>query len=710
MLFSIIAASFIFLTALYAIISPDIYVSTVSLKVAPPKGNILGGVSNLQDIGYVSNDRYIANEIETIYSSNINYEVAKVMVDSFRTTKNMDDFSLIFDKNYFQKKKGESLKPIYEIAGDLYSSVEINQNANLDFIDIKSESESPYEAALIANMFAQKYQEYNLRENRKQITIIKEFLGEQLKEKQQDLFEAEDAIKAYQLKKGGVELDKQAQLLINRLSDFESQRNTAKIEMSISQEKLNQYKSEIKEKDPSIYNFLANKSSEPYLQNLQKEIANLETQRDIALASSKTSQARDQIITDFNAKINSLKDKLNSSIIRYQEQILSSSPEEIKELTKKAFEEEVNYRSLNASYTSLEGVISNYEEKFNLLPSTTLEFARLERKRQFEENIYNTLSAKYQEAQLNEQATLGNVVILNKAYPPGNPSKPNRPMIIIMGFILGFGFGFGFIYLKDYLNKKVKSPEDIESQNLKLLTWIPKIKFDRKNEEFFMLTNPNNLIGESFRTLRTRIQFSKTSSNAKSFLVTSSAPGEGKTMTALNLGGSFARDNKKTIIVDCDLRKPRIHSIVNETVSPGLSEYLVGKVPFESIIRMTKLTKLDFVFAGSINSSTSEILNSKKMTHFLQKLRDIYDIIILDSAPILAVPDTEILSNFVDASLLVVSSNNTEMEWIKQAGDLLKHEQSAFLGVVLNNYDFKTGYPSSYKYYGYYSSKKITKN
>jgi Mrp family chromosome partitioning ATPase len=82
----------------------------------------------------------------------------------------------------------------------------------------------------------------------------------------------------------------------------------------------------------------------------------------------------------------------------------------------------------------------------------------------------------------------------------------------------------------------------------------------------------------------------------------------------------------------------------------------------------------------------------------------------VDSAPILAVPDTEVLSNFVDASLLVVSSNNTEMEWIKQAGDLLKHEQSAFLGVVLNNYDFKTGYPSSYKYYGYYSSKKITKN
>ena len=631
------------------------------------------------------------------------HSVAEAVIDSFKVKKIPDDLSLVLNKDYFQSK-GTPLKSVDEFEGDLLDNVKITQKNDLDFIQISAKSPSPFEAALIANTFAKEYQEYNLAENRKQITVIKEFLGEQLKEKQQDLSDAEDAIKAYQLKKGGVELDKQAQLLVNKLSDFESESNRVKIDMSVSKEKLNQYKSEIEEKDPSIYNFLSNKSTEPYLENLQKQIADLETQRDFALASSKTAQAKEQIVNDFNAKINSLKDKLNSSIVKYRDLILSSSPQEIKDLTQKAFEEQVKYRSLNASNASLSSVINDYEEKFNLLPATTLEFARLERKRQYEENIFKTLSEKYQEAQLNEQSTLGNILVLNKADLPDIPSEPNRIQIIIMGLFVGICFALGFVYIRNYFNKAIKTPDDIGELGTTLLTWIPRAKKNTGDPSLIVFNNSDFATIESFRALRTRIQFSKRKSDAKNILITSSAPGEGKTMVAINLASSFAKDDKRTIIIDCDLRKPRLHSIMGDSITPGLSDYLFGRTAKENIVRISKLTKLDYVTAGTIQSNSSEVLNSIKTATLFQKFREDYDIVIIDSAPILAVADTEVLSNFVDASILVVSANTTELEWAKQSINLLSHERNTLLGVVLNNYDFKFGYPSNYKYYDYYYS------
>ena len=223
-LISIITTLFLIATTIYAVIAPNVYTSTVSLKLTAPKGSILSGkIGDFQDLGGLSNDRYIATEIQTIYNSSIRYEVARAIIDTFKANKNKDDFSLIFDKGYFQSTNN-SLKSTNEIAANLFDNVRIAQMNNLDFIDIAAESRSPFEAALIANIFATKYREYNLYENRKQITVIKEFLGELLKEKRQQLYGVEDAIKEYQLKKGGVQLDRQAQLLISTLADFESKR------------------------------------------------------------------------------------------------------------------------------------------------------------------------------------------------------------------------------------------------------------------------------------------------------------------------------------------------------------------------------------------------------------------------------------------------------------------------------------------------------
>ena len=696
-------------TTIYAIISPNIYTSTVSLKISAPKGNILSSkLGDFQNFGSQGSDRYIANEIQTIYNSSIMYEVAEAVIDSFKIKKNKDDFSLIFDKGYFQSKR-TSLKSADEIAGDLYKTVQIAQMNDLDFIDITVESQSPFEAALIANTFAKKYQEFNLYENRKQITVIKEFLGELLKEKRQQLYGVEDAIKEYQLSKGGVQLDRQAQLLITKLADFESQKNVTKINMSIAKEKLIQYKNELEKKDPSVANFLTNKSSEPYLKKLQDEIASLQTQRDVALASSKTARTNESIVSEYNSKINALKDKLNKSLDEYRNQILSSSPEEIKSLSQKIFEEEINYQALNASNNSLSNVINTYEAGFNQLPSSTLEYARLERQRLAEESLYNTLNAKYQEALLNEQATPSNVLLLDEAYPSRTPSRPNRIKIIIMGLFVGLGFALGFVYVKNYFDKTIKTPEDIEAQNVNVLAWIPKISSEEtvglKNPELIVAQKPDSLSSEAFRTIRTRLQFSHISKGAKLILITSSAPGEGKTTISTNLAASFAQANKKSVIVDCDLRKPRLYSLLGDNDSDGFLDYLFGRVQYDKIIKKSEVRNLDFVTAGSIPPNPSEILGSPVMKSFLDKLKNDYEIIIIDSPPIMAVSDAEILARFVDVCLLVVSANTSEIDWLKESVDLLKQEHVNFAGVLLNNFNYKSGYHSYYKYYDHYSEK-----
>lgn len=688
---------------IYSMMETDIYVATTEIKITTPQGSILSApimpISSLK-----MENNLIANEIQTISNPTIRLQVANSLMDTIRLSQKSNEFSLLVNKKGENKTEVKNRGDILKV---LSKNVSINQKGNLDFIEISAESPSPNEAALIANLFANTYREFNLSMNRNQLTTIKQTLAEQREEKLIELIEAENNIKNYQLKGGVIQLDMQAKSLIDQISVFESRRNSTKIELNIAKQNLDNFKKELQQRDPSLVQYLENKSSEPYLQQLQTQIAQLETNRDLALLNNPAVKNNPEVIHDYDNKLNELKNKYKESIDKYQTSLLASTPEEIKNLMNRVFESEVNYQALVASYNQLGNIMDTYEKRFNSLPTRTLDLARLERERAVFEKLYLALEEKYQEALINEQSIPGNVIIMNAAYPPDNPAKPNRVVIVMLSLLGSFGLALGFVYLRHYLDKTVKTPEDLDKIKVKFLTWVSKIKGNKyfnNEKEFLMLNDPDSLTGESIRALRTRIQFSRTGSSVKTILVTSCAPAEGKTFISLNLAGSFAQDDKKTLIVDCDLRKPRLHSIMGESIAPGLTDYLFGKTTYENILRISKMPKLDYIPAGTIQSNPSEIMNSRKMISLLQKLKDEYDIVVIDTAPILAVTDSEVLVNFVDASLLVASVDCTEIDWIKQAVGLLEREQNTFLGVVLNNYDFKMGYPSSYKYHGYYYS------
>lgn len=700
LVFLLISGIIVSASIIYAITSEDIYKSSTVLKISQPKGNILESPFESEFKSF-TNDRFIANEIEAMKNITIRQEVARVMIDTIKSKGNTDGLDLLLYDD--AKKVGNDINMLRSersVAGVL-STVEIEQKNGLDYIEIKAQSPSPEEAALIANSYAKVYRDFNLMDNRKHLTNVKDFLKKQVVERRNELIAAENEIKDYKLKGGVVQLDQQALMLLNRMDNFESKQNEAKIDMTIAEKKLNTYKDELKNRNPSVAEFVESEAAKLNLEQLQGEIAGLKKTRD------ELRNPTPDVVEQYNKRIENLNDKLQNNIKEYRELILSASPEDMKGLSEKILEQEVQYSSLLASYNQTRNIVSQYESEFNRLPARTLDLARLEREKAAAESMYQILEQKYQEALINEQSTIGNVLIMNTADVPGRPAEPNRGMIIFMGLILGVGSAFSFVYFRDFLDRRVKSPEDIEKLNINILGWIPKIPGLKgkkpKSSEFIAARESNTINSEAFKTLRTRIQFSRIHKTTQSILITSSAPGEGKTMTSANLAASFAQANKKTVIIDCDLRKPRIHSFFNVREYPGLTNYFFGRAKFDEIIRRSEVENLDYITAGVIPPNPSEIIGSPEMKEFVEKLKETYDKIILDAPPIMSVSDAEVLSRIVDAAILVVSAESTEIDWVIDSTDLLKHEHDSFIGVILNKFNYKSGYHSYYKYHSYYS-------
>ncbi len=723
---SIITLAAVGIAVFYALTATNIYTSTTSMKLYEPSGNILEAplLPEFQDFG---SDRFIANEIEILKSFTTRERVANALIDSFRLANDPNDFYLIYDQEtLFSDNERKELKTIRDLAqtfDEKSGIVTIEQKRGLDIVDISVESPSPKEAALIANIYAKSYLDLNLEYNRKQLVVVKEFLEDQRKGKLDELLFAEEQLKNYQEERGVVDLTEQAKALIEQLTTFESQRNATKIDMTISKKSLDQYKEELEKQDPRIKDYLESFAAEPYIKSLQTQIAQLQSQRDLALSNIEQSGIGTPVTREYDKKIEDLKNKLTEQIQVYKAGIFASNPEQIQELTQKVLEEEVRYQSLLSSYKELDELVQRYETRFNEMPKRTLDLARLQRIKTANEKLYLLVEEKYQEAQINEQSTPGNVLIIDDARVPEKPSKPNRILIIAVGLVLGMGLGFGFAFIRNYFDNTVKTPEELQQKNISLLAWIPEMYISEKNKvsgsEFIVNKKSDSTASEAYRALRTRIRYSGVEGKMpKKLLVTSSSAGEGKTTTAVNLAGSFAQANQRVLLLDCDLRKPRVHKIFGDERYPGFIDYFFGQATFDELIRKTEQNNLYYITGGTIPPNPAEILGSNKMEEFLAKLEMQFDLIVIDSPPIIAVTDSEILAQEVDGVMLVIAAGVTEYDILFKSLDVLKMAKSHFLGTVLNKFAYRPGYGSYYKYYYYYyntpgngkeNKKKMTK-
>ncbi|NLX64745.1 MAG: CpsD/CapB family tyrosine-protein kinase [Clostridiaceae bacterium] len=214
--------------------------------------------------------------------------------------------------------------------------------------------------------------------------------------------------------------------------------------------------------------------------------------------------------------------------------------------------------------------------------------------------------------------------------------------------------------------------------------------------------NPKSPVSEAYRVLRTNIQFSGVDKPLKTILVTSAGPMEGKTTTIANLAVIFAQCGSKVLLIDTDLRRPMLHKVFMLLNEKGLTNLLTSQKDYVSFIRHDVVNNLDVLTSGTIPPNPSELLSSNAMKSFIEKVKNNYDIILMDSPPVVSVTDASIISTYADATILVVKSGKTEIEAVKRAKELLEKINANIIGVVLNNIDKKAIGSNYYPYY-YYS-------
>ncbi|MHB9941085.1 capsular biosynthesis protein [Clostridium sporogenes] len=218
--------------------------------------------------------------------------------------------------------------------------------------------------------------------------------------------------------------------------------------------------------------------------------------------------------------------------------------------------------------------------------------------------------------------------------------------------------------------------------------------------DLITVKEPKSPISEAYRTLRTNIQFSSFDEKIIVIFVTSSTPGEGKSTTSANLAITMAQNGAKTILVDCDLRKPNIHKLFNLSNTRGLSNLLIEDNAMDKVIQQSGIEDLHILTSGLKPPNPSELLSSTKMKKFVEMSKKYYDYIILDTPPVGVVTDAQLVSQYSDGGILVTASGQVEIESAIRAKELLGKVNARILGVVLNKVDTDSG--SGYRYYNYY--------
>ncbi len=688
----------------YAYSQVDIYSSAASLRLSKPRENVLEN-KIFSDIEGELPERFINNEVEILKSFSIREATAQSLLDSFTVLQSKMPFSLMCESpENCTKPKSKN-----QIATILQNVSEISQKRGLDIVSIKIESPSPQEAALMANCYAEAYADYSLKFNRSHLTLNRKFLEDQVTEKYNDLMKSEDKLTGFLKSENIVQLDAQSNSLINSVSGFESQHNMSVIELQTSTKALNDIKNELNKYDPEASKYIQSKATDPYIYELQQEIAKLEIQRDLAKTGNEEIIKGSKSLKDINAKIASLKQTLDEKLEILKQGANSNTPEEGRGFKEKYFEATLQNNQSKIKENLLKQFLSNYEEKFNKLPAQTIEFANLDRERKSNEKLYLMLLEKYQEALINEESTPNNVKIIDNGKVPKAPSKPNRFLIITIGILIGVALGYGFALLRNILDVSVKSPEELENIGISLIGWVPtfmrqtkSLRHSHHEQELILAYNSDSAPAEAFRTLRTRLQFSKLEPEPiKTILITSSIPREGKTIISANLAASFALSSR-VLLLDCDFRKPRLHNIFNQKRYPGLCDYLFGTVPLEEAIRKTQFDNLSIMTCGTIPTNPAELIASKHMQAFLNTVKPKYDYILIDSPPLATVTDAELLSSYADGTVVVTLASKTRLDLLINTIETLNKINDTFIGVILNNFDYQATYGSYYKYYYYY--------
>ncbi|HSW60066.1 MAG TPA: polysaccharide biosynthesis tyrosine autokinase [bacterium] len=688
-LFSSVIIVVMTLTVAHIYRSIKIYSSTASIEIEPKAANVLGDRMEIVSTGsqgyYWSNKEYYATQYEIIQSRSVAEKVLELIPG-----ENILEY-LGLDISKIEEEKLKDIDPVNIILGKLTVSPQKNSN----IVKISVEDKDPEKAAFLANAFANAYIDFNLEKKYFATKDAARWLSDQsinLKKSLEDsekmlfdfkqnnnvlatTFEAKQAMLATRIEK-----------FTNTLTDQEIRRNAvaAKIE-EYSKTDLN---------DPN----------ESFLKEASKD---------------------NQLINNLKMKYIEVVSKLDESEKFYGEKypkVLSLSTERDtihdslkKEISGVIKSYDLELKTLESEMAKNRKMLSDSQTEAIMLNKLDIDYSKLLREVETNKKLYDIVLERTKQADLSALLKNNNVRIIDNALSSKIPVKPRKNLILLIGLILSMILGSLAIFVVEFFDTRFRTFKEFETITKKpLLGIIPKFEFieTSKFKEIAFEEKKQSFAVESFRSLRTNIKLSNPDHKIAKLLVTSSITQEGKTTVSANIGVGYSVAGKSVLIVDADMRKPRVHKLFGLKNEKGLSTLIVGEHTLTQVTNKDVYSGLDVITCGPIPPNPAELLESARFSDVLAEMSAKYDLVIFDSPPLSPVSDAATIAPMTDGVIVVVNVNKTPRDIFKMSVSKIMKPGIHFLGTVINNFDLKheKKFKSYYNYSYYHSPYKTEKD
>lgn len=559
-------------------------------------------------------------------------------------------------------------------------------------VNISFTSENPQLASMIVNTVAKAYMERLLEMKMQSSAQTIKWMREKVDEEGAKLQSSEIKLQEYMKEKDIVTIEDRATIIPQKLADLSlklTAAETKRKELEAVYDKLKSIKPEDADAIPAI-------AESSIIQSLRTEINRAE-QRAADLSKIYGERYPDMIKAREEVAI--LKQKRQHEVDRIGKSIQ-------------------NEYDISISYeNNIRGLLDKTKAEAVKLNEKFIQYGMLKRDIESNRSLFDGLMKSLKELSVTEQTNTANVWIVEKATPPDAPSQPNTKRNILLGIVLGLFGGVGMAFFLEYLDNTVKSPSDVETRTgVPVLGSLALLKHDalKKEEASGDDALPSAIINkesssyvESYKALRTSILLSSAEKPPKRILITSAAPGEGKTTLAVNLAIIIAKTGKNVLLIDSDLRRPQLHKLFNIDNTSGLSSFLAGASE-GSVISRTSVDHLRVVTSGPIPPDPAQLLSSKRLDGFIAACQGKFDFILFDSPPVLSVSDSLLLHRLIDGTIVVSKFGKTTFETLDKSLKALNEVKSHVLGVVINGVTADKGsyyYNYAYNYDYYYKSE-----
>jgi capsular exopolysaccharide synthesis family protein len=646
---------------LVTFVLPESYSSMARIKVERD-GSDIGGLTEMRSLN-VFDPYFIQTEFEVIQSEVVLGKVVE---------------RLDLNKVWGQKYGGGTQLKTTETITLLKGRMALKPVRSTSLIEIAVYSEDKEEAALIANSIADEYKAHRLQKGmqmtQKGIKALEDRFDEQEQRVKKIQDEADKLRQELEISEADAVGNAPAPLLeTEALRKYEALRIESQSRHMIREKQLTQ------------------------LQSLQEE---------------ELREVLPRVLTDSTlTELISQKNLADLALVKLAKDLAPEHPEVVRTQAQVDTLDTKIKSSVRGIMTALESQVATAKEEADKWTKVVEEAKQADREKAAKSRPYFDKKRELDEAQRFRQILSMKIVsegidmslpkdtvveIVDRAQPGLRPVRPNKPVNIALGVIIGLVVGVGLAFFIEYLDTSVKTIDDVErTLQSPVLGVIP------QNVGYLLDEGMESPHAEAYRVLRTNLLFSSKSEKANSLAVVSAGAGEGKSTTVLNLATVFAQSGQRVLVVDSDLRRPTLHKMLRVTNNLGLTNYLLKQNTLEEVIQTTSQPTLDFMASGRLPSSSLGILNSAQMRSLIGELKKRYDFVIFDSPPIMGVSDASILASEVDMTMQVIQYRRYPQPMNIRAKQLIEKVGGNLVGIVLNNINMSQD-ESYYYYSGYY--------